>query len=135
MLDGDSRIMLVGNPTYNKAMFALYLKSICGKRLESTDCNMTTIGLGSFGWKEPQYKSVFISNTTNLPWSVDTVRTSCDCTTAMISQSCIEPHGSAQVEVVYKADKPGAFLREVYLDINGERAKQVIAVEGVAVGD
>ena len=73
-----------------------------------------------------------LTNSADYIWHIDSLRTSCECTSATISRNNIEPHDTACVTITYKADAPGEFMREVYLDINGEEARLTLAVEGKA---
>ena len=63
---------------------------------------------------------------------IDTVYTSCECTTAEIDKRTIAPADSAVVSVSFKAEKPERFVREVYVGVYGGD-EIVLSIEGVAV--
>ncbi|MCQ2973337.1 MAG: DUF1573 domain-containing protein [Bacteroidales bacterium] len=64
---------------------------------------------------------------------IDTIFTSCECTTAKIDKSVIKKSDSAIVSVSFKTDKPEEFSREVYVKTNSKEKPIVYIVDGVAV--
>ncbi|MCQ2973332.1 MAG: DUF1573 domain-containing protein [Bacteroidales bacterium] len=63
---------------------------------------------------------------------IDTIFTSCECTTAKIDKSVIKKSDSAIISVTFKTDKPEEFSREVYVKTNSNEKPIVYSVEGMA---
>ncbi|MCQ2976107.1 MAG: DUF1573 domain-containing protein [Bacteroidales bacterium] len=49
---------------------------------------------------------------------IDTIFTSCECTTAKIDKSTISKNDSAIISISFKTDKSEEFSREVYVKTN-----------------
>lgn len=138
LLDENNRIILIGNPVQNPKIRDLYIRTICERlginpeaRTVSTPLNQSK-SLGTFNWQTAQTTTFAIHNAGNEPMLIDTVYTSCECTTAKIDKRTIAPADSAVVSVSFKAEKPERFVREVYVGIHGSEAT-VLSIEGEAV--
>ena len=62
---------------------------------------------------------------------IDSVYTSCECTTASINTKTIKKNEPTILSVTYTPDGVGDFYREVYVKISGEDKPRVYAIEGV----
>ena len=61
---------------------------------------------------------------------IDSVFTSCECTTAKIDKTEILKNDSAVLSVTYTPDGVGDFVREIYLKIHNEDKPKVFEIEG-----
>lgn len=138
LLDGDNRIILTGDPVQNPKMRELYFRTICERFgiEQSPNSEQTPVerncNFGIFSKNEPQQTTFVIRNPGYESLQVDTIYTSCECTTAEIDKCTIAPTDSAIVTVTYKADVVGKFVREVYVKI-GENDTLVLSINGEAV--
>jgi len=122
LLDEQNRVVLIGNPVQSPKIRDLYIRTIC-ERLELENpsaqsaplSDRNTRNLGSFPFYESMNTMFVLKNDTDTEMRVDTVYTSCDCTTATIDRMQIEPHGRAEIAVRFKTDRPETFMREIYV--------------------
>ena len=138
LLDENNRIILIGNPVQNPKIRDLYIRTICERLGIKPDLNAVSKplnqrkNLGTFNWQTPQTTTFTIHNTGNESMLIDTLYTSCECTTAEIDKRSIEPTDSAIVSVKFNAEKPEMFMREIYVGVQGKE-QIVLSIEGEAV--
>lgn len=136
-LNEENQIILIGNPILNKKLKELYIRTIC-ERLgierpqEPVESQRTTNSLGVFNWQTEQHTSFVVNNDSDEPMHIDSLYTSCECTTASINKADIAPHDKAIVNVTFKADRPELFMREIYADLRGGE-QIVMVIEGEAI--
>ncbi|MBR6251740.1 MAG: DUF1573 domain-containing protein [Bacteroidales bacterium] len=131
LLDSANRVIAIGNPVQNMKIADLYME-ILGV-VSSIGCQNYTINLGTFNWREPQTALFKIANQRDAAWRIDTVTTSCECTTAKYSQTEVLPHDTLRVEVCYAAESASTFMREVYVHTNWQNEPITLTIEGSAV--
>lgn len=137
LLDENNRVVLIGNPIHNSKIKDLYFRTIC-ERLgieynQNSDAKMDSkneINLGSFPKSESKSVQFFIPNNTESEMQIDTVFTSCECTTAKIDKISISPHQNASLSVIYTPDGSGEFFREVYVKVRGDDKLKTFAIRG-----
>lgn len=137
LLDENNKVILIGNPVQNPKIKELYLRTI-SERLgieynQNSDAKMDSkneINLGSFPKSESKSVQFFIPNNTESEMQIDTVFTSCECTTASIDKIVVPPSSSANLTVKYTPDVVGEFYREVYVQIKGEDKPLVYKIRG-----
>ena len=138
LLDYDNRVILIGNPVQNPKIRDLYIRTICERLGIKPKLNTVSKpqnrskNLGTFNWQSEQHTTFSIHNTGNEPMLIDTIFTSCECTTAEIDKRSIEPADSAIVSIRFKAEKPEQFMREVYVGVQGKETI-VFSIEGGAM--
>ena len=138
LLDENNRIVLIGNPVQNPQIRDLYIRTICERLGVKPNLNAVSKphnqskSLGTFNWETEQHTTFSIHNTGNEPMLIDTIFTSCECTTAEIDKRSIEPADSAIVSIRFKAEKPEQFMREVYVGVQGKETI-VFSIEGGAM--
>lgn len=85
--------------------------------------------LGQIGPGNPVTTTFAVSNQGNGPLLIESVTTSCGCTTAQISSQTIAPGASADLTVTFDpqahAGATGQFLRYIYLRTNDPTAPEV----------
>lgn len=138
LLDENNKVILIGNPVQNPKIRDLYIRTICERLGINPESNSNSVNnsfsksLGSFNWQTEQHTTFSIHNTDTAPMLIDTVYTSCECTTAEIDKLSILEGDSAIISVSFKAEKPEQFMREVYVGVHsGDEI--VLSIEGVAV--
>lgn len=121
LLDENNRVVLIGNPVQNPKIRELYIKTI-SERLGVERPNDTEVqqaeyqtNMGTFSWRESQKAHFILRNTESESIEIDSIRTSCECTTAVASKTAIAEGDSSVVTVTYKAEQAGDFMREVYV--------------------
>lgn len=125
LLDENNRVLLIGNPVQNPKIKELYIRTICERlgieQPTSSDGKPDNIrNLGNFPYTETKETEFQLRNNSEGTVNIDTVYTSCSCTTASLNKTTIEPGGFAQLKVRYQADAPGTFMREVYVGFGGQ---------------
>ena len=120
LLDEDNRVILIGNPVQNPKIKELYIRTIC-ERLGIEPLAAcagegdNSRNLGKFPYTDTVTTVFQLRNPGEMAMQIDTVFTSCSCTTASLDKTTIEPGGMAKLGVHFKADEPGTFMREVYV--------------------
>ena len=128
LLDENNRVVLIGNPVQNTKIRELYIRTICERlginpqSLTNTQNTEYHANMGVFPWQEAQTTKLVLHNTTQTEMQIDSIRTSCECTTATADKTIIAAGDSTAVSVLYQAESAGQFLREVYVYIHGSEA-------------
>ncbi len=133
LLDENNRVVLIGNPVHNPKIKDLYIRTICeklGKTNFQDATNNQRINLGILSRNESKTVKFEIKNTDQETLQIDSVFTSCECTTAEIDKTRIPKNESAFLSVTYTPDAVGSFYREVYVQVNGEDKTRIFAIEG-----
>lgn len=72
-------------------------------------------------------------NTSDTPFVIDNVRTSCGCTAADWAETPILPDSTATIEVIYDAHDLGYFRKYVKVFVSGQRKAEKLYLEGEVV--
>lgn len=93
----------------------------------------------SFGTIEesdgPVEHTFTFTNVGSVPFVIESVVTSCGCTTPDYSRRPIKPNESSEIKVTYDpAGRPGRFSREVVIVSNSRKNKNTITIKGVVKG-
>ena len=86
--------------------------------------------LGVFSKDETKTVQFEIKNSDKEVLVIDSVYTSCECTTAKISKTEILKNESAILTVTYKPDGIGDFYREIFVKIHDEEKTKIYEIEG-----
>ncbi len=137
LLDENNKVILIGNPVQDPKIKDLYLRTIAEKlgleynqEANLVKDNRNEINLGTFSQSESKTTDFIISNNTKSVMQIDSIFTSCECTTATIDNTIINPSGSANLTVSYTPDGVGEFYREVYVQIKGEERPRIYNIRG-----
>ncbi|MDR2233767.1 MAG: DUF1573 domain-containing protein [Tannerella sp.] len=129
LLDGDNKVVLIGNPTINPAIWELYKQQISGKKRQSNP--VTTISATPVRQELPMmkkgetYSCVFeIENTGSNPFVILGVRSSCGCTVPAWSRQPVAPGGKTEIMVEVKPDETGFFNKTI--DVYGNIEESII---------
>ncbi|MBX2876802.1 MAG: DUF1573 domain-containing protein [Saprospiraceae bacterium] len=72
-------------------------------------------------------------NTSEAPFVIDNVRTSCGCTAADWQETPILPDSTARIEIVYDAHDLGYFRKYVKVFVSGQRKAEKLFLEGEVI--
>ncbi len=143
LLDKENKILAIGNPIHNPKIKELYLKIIQGETvtpeaetpqtLTTFSIDRTSVQMGQFDWQQEQTATFTLTNTGDKPLVIQAVDTSCGCTKVEYSEEPVRPGGSTTLQVVYKAEQPGAFGKTVTVHCNTEDSPLRLTVRGEAV--
>ena len=131
LLDSTNHIVAIGNPIRSPQIAKLYMQFL--NIDEPIENERYTINLGTFNWHEPQVVQFKIANQSDAICRIDSITTSCECTTAKCNQREVLPHDSLNVEVRYAAESSSTFMREVYVHTNQQTEPITLTIEGSAV--
>lgn len=128
LLDGNNKILAIGNPVLNPNIKRMYLRIIQGKNNELYNekevietyvhIGRTTISLGRFNWQEEQKAQFMIHNVGKQPLVINDVTTSCGCTSVDYPKQPVRPGDSISLQVAYKADHPEHFDKTITVYCN-----------------
>ena len=136
LLDDKNRVVAVGYPITTPAIGDVYLKTI-QKHLglditqEIKRPELYHIDMGIFNWKEPQQYNFVLHNISETTKEIDTIYTSCECTSAYSLKNEILAGDSSIVHISFKAEEPESFIREVFVKYS-DNSEDCIQLEGVA---
>lgn len=136
LLDENNKVILIGNPVQNSKIRELYIKTIC-ERL-GVDYQKTTevpkiLDLGTFSQSQTKTAEFIIPNNTQSVMEIDSIYTSCECTTAEIDNKVIHPKENAKLSVTYIPDCVGDFYREVYVMVKDVDKPLVYSIKGIVM--
>lgn len=135
LLDSANRVILIGNPVQNPKIKELYIRTIC-ERLgidynpQQTQDNTHEVNLGTFSISETKAATFPIRNSEQSEMVIDTLFSSCECTTAQINKNVIKPNETAILSVTYTPDGVGDFYREVYVKLKNKEKPLVFKIRG-----
>ncbi|WP_301069863.1 DUF1573 domain-containing protein [uncultured Bacteroides sp.] len=140
LLDGENKVVAIGNPIHNPKVKELYLKIIQGKESTESEKQWTTeikvkesiISLGRFNWKEEKQAVFKIKNTGNRPLVINDVATSCGCTSVDYPKEPARPGDSISLRVTYKADHPEHFDKTITVYCNANPSLVRLKIMGDA---
>ena len=140
LLDGDNRIVGMGDPVKNPRVKELYLNLISGKRekqeMEQTrtvaqlDCQK--VDFGTFPWEVKKDTVVTLTNKGTKPLVIHDIATSCGCTVADYDKWPARPGESLNIKVSFKADRPEHFRKNIIIHCNTDESPLVVWVQGLA---
>ncbi|MBR4264588.1 MAG: DUF1573 domain-containing protein [Bacteroidales bacterium] len=133
LLDENNRVVLIGNPVQNPKIKDLYIRTIC-ERLnidyKAEKQSNPRIHLGNISKNETKTVQFEIKNSDKEVLEIDSVYTSCECTTAQVDKTQIQKNESAILTVTYFPDGTGDFYREIYVKIHDEIAPRIFEIDG-----
>lgn len=137
LLDETNHVLLIGNPINNPQIKKLYIRIISERlgikqTITTADATPYHHHFDTFPYTEPQQTTFVVHNTTQPTMQIDSVYTSCECTTATIDKTAIAIGDSAVVTIKYQAEKPEDFLREIYVDIHNNE-QIVMQISGTSI--
>lgn len=138
LLNGENRVVGIGNPVHNANVKALYYRIINGEGLPEASSRAKTslaldareIDFGGFGMGEPQIRKVQVTNTGRELLVINDVTTSCGCTEVEFSREPVRPGQSTELTVRYNPDEKGFFSKTISIYSNAGSTPATIVLKG-----
>lgn len=139
LLDKDNKVVLIGNPVLNPAMWKLYKQVITGKKNEkslittaSVETEQKEIELHNLKTGQTEEAAFILRNTGNAPFVIHDITTSCGCTVAEWDRKPVETGEKTKIKVKV-TPKNGGYLREtITVFCNTEEQRLLLTVKGRA---
>lgn len=133
LLDGDSRVVCVGNPVFNPKIRDLYRRVIAGdsaSRSKPLSLN-ATYAVGALHPGDTVSRQFLLANNTDSTLTVQEPVTSCECMTAYASADTLRPGSFMTLSVAMSADTvTGHFVRYVDLFFNEKETPERLTIHG-----
>jgi len=141
LLDGDNKVLCIGNPTLNPKIWDLYKFHIEGKDIIDPDPKIFTTTMaektlhdyGSFRKGSANYADFEIMNTGNYPLVISRISVACGCTRVTWDKQPIAAGLSTTIRVEMTPDKTGPFNKTVVVYCNTEGAPTKLTVTGITI--
>jgi hypothetical protein len=138
-LDGENRVLLVGNPALNPKIWELYKRQIGGTAQAETKAPQTSVqvetrrqDLGIMKTGERYVCYFALTNTGGVPLVITDVRTTCGCTTPNWNRQPVAPGATTEIKIEITPDEPGAFRKTVSVYGNMKHVPlQLLVIGGV----
>jgi len=138
LVDAKNQVLAVGDPLTNPKIKHLFTEILSKKMAKTAQItrigtNMSELSVGDVTQGDVIERQLVITNYGDTPFVLADLTTSCDCTTASLSDKQILPHKTAILTIRIKTDDTtGQFMRSV--DIFGNIAQSLnIEVNGTIV--
>ena len=125
LLDGDNKVLLIGNPIYNETMEKLYIETITGKKYNSISpipteamLNVTEIDAGSLHGNQTAEISFQLRNTGKRPLYIYSLQTSCDFIDIEFDNRPIQPNSYEVLIAKITPRDTGQFCENIILQYN-----------------
>lgn len=142
LLNGENKVIAMGNPIHNSKVKELYLKVIQGEKVErqkeneviktKVNVDRTSIPLGNFDWQKEQKATFTLTNIGDKPLVIQDVNTSCGCTSVAYSKEPVMPGQEVALDVTYKADHPEHFSKTITVYCNSDISPIKLSISGDA---
>lgn len=140
LLDGNNQVVAIGNPVNSEKIKYIYLNILSGKKSIASRKQLQTevivsetlIDIGEFSSEKVQYCTFTLQNTGKDLLVIDDVNTSCGCTSVEFSKEPVEPGGSLDMVVTYKADHPEHFNKTITVYCNASTSPLQLKIIGNA---
>lgn len=141
LLDGENKVVAMGNPLKSPHVKELFVNLITGKtsRMEmkrsktTAKLSQTVVNMGTFYWEDRQDAIVKLLNTGEQLLTIHDILTSCGCTVVDYEKRPVKQGQESEIKISFKADNPGYFNKTVVVYCNTEQSPLVIRVTGKAV--
>lgn len=137
LLDYDNKVIAIGNPVIMPTVGDLYRAIILGDSINdnanlSVEVDMPSRNIGITHPYETVHTEFYLTNNTNRVLTVDTIVSSCDCTTAKMRNTRIEPGSIATLTTTLTPDTiPGAFQRQILIYFNEIETSSSVQLTGI----
>lgn len=95
---------------------------------EKTEIDYGTVVQGGDGVKYFKFK-----NTGNQPLVIKNARGSCGCTVPKWPTEAIQPGKTGMIEVKYDTNRPGGFIKNVFVETNENQPQHTLTIKGIVV--
>ena len=139
LLDGDNKVLSIGNPTMNPKIWDLFKSQIEGTRLSepkiltTIQVEKTTHDYGTIHKGSTNYTDFEITNTGSNPLVISRISVACGCTRATWDRQPIAPAKTTTIRVEMTPDITGSFNRTVAVYCNTDEAPTKLTVTGMTI--
>lgn len=139
LLDENNRVLVIGNPVQNPKIKELYLRTISEQLgvvyypLNNSTIDKSVVNFETFSILEHKIAEFVIPNNSQMVMEIDSVYTSCECTSAVIDKQVIHPNEKALLSITYSPDGFGEFYREVYVKVKDLDKPLVYSIKGTVI--
>ena len=134
LLDADNRVVALGNPVLNPKVKDLYARIISGDASTITQNHMCRRPVHPLGMVEPGdtvFTTFSLVNRDTIPYHIQGIVPSCDCTSAVAASDTIPPKSSIDITVAYTGDTiPGKFSRCIDIFLNEKDNPEQLKIFG-----
>lgn len=139
LLNKENKVVLIGNPIQHPKVKELYLKTLTGNTVSSSESPVTKVSVeepvkdfGTFPMEQKQEHTFRLTNTGDRLLIVHDVITSCGCTQVEYKKEPVRPGDTLELKVTYEADEAAHFHKSLKVYCNVENAPLQLAVTGTA---
>lgn len=139
LLDGENRVVVIGNPIHNRAVRNLYMKTLTGRDTEKSvntiiEVPVHGLDLGILAVGEEKTVSFTLRNRGDRPLIILDVVTSCGCTAATFEKEPVKPGKEMAVTITYTAEEAGMFNKSITVYANTDDSPIKLRIKGEVKG-
>lgn len=139
LLDGENRVVLIGNPVLSPRIKELYLTEVSQNRYQSDESPMqktkiqtdrVAFDLGTIRKGDAKEVRVSIKNVGDSPFVFFDIQASCGCTHIDYEKKPILADSTTTIGITYNADNVGFFNKTVAIYGNMDKSPMMIQIRG-----
>lgn len=139
LLDGENRVVVIGNPIHNRAVRNLYMKTLTGRDTEKSvntiiEVPVHGLDLSILAVGEEKTVSFTLRNRGDRPLIILDVVTSCGCTAATFEKEPVKPGKETAVTITYTAEEAGMFNKSITVYANTDDSPIKLRIKGEVKG-
>lgn len=142
LLDKDNKVLLIGNPTLNPAVWVLYKQIVMeeesmgqeGVFHTTVEVEHTEIELQNTQIHETSIATFILKNTGDIPLLIKDISASCGCTVPEWDKKPIKPGEKTEIKVKVTPDGTGYFRKTVTVFCNTKRGAIPLSVKSTVKG-
>lgn len=138
LLDQNNKVILIGNPALNPAIWQLYKEQISGKKEEknattSIEINPTSYNYEEISMNKSSIATFKIKNTGENPLLIHRISTSCGCTSVKWDKQPCESDMETEIKVEMKPEEKGYFHKQIDVYCNVNKSPVILTISGTAI--
>ena len=136
LLDGNNKVLMVGNPARNPQIWELYKQIITGKQADTNIANTKVVvdsevvELKDISREKKRKVAFKLKNTGENSLVITNIKTSCGCTTADWEKAPVEPGATTAISAEINIKEQGFFQKTVSLYCNATNSPIVFTIKG-----
>lgn len=140
LLDQKNKVIAIGNPILNPQIKELYFSLLFSEYKIDTVSSLKTevalsdsiIDMGNFSWKETKERTLLLKNIGNFPLVINSVTTSCGCTSIEYDKEPVLSKEFTRVKVIYNAEYPEYINKTITIYCNSKDSPIRLKISGNA---
>ena len=139
LLDGENKVMALGNPALNPQIWELYKSLISGEKktepkiLTTVEADKTIHDYGTVRKGSTNFGDFTLTNTGNSPLVISRVSTSCGCTKVIWNKQPIAPGQTSTVRVEMTPNETGPFVKTIVVYCNVTDSSVRLTITGTTI--